>query len=106
MLGVVHMNQSAQHVAVFGAATVRFQVAQNRTWLIQENLVASFNVKDVCRTGDRPKRVEAKPFAVYPMNWVLLAQHGAGSVEELFVGIRIGDHKGVSGFFDVGWLTI
>ena len=106
MLGVVHMNQSAQHVAVLGAATVRFQVAQNRTWLIQENLVASFNVKDVCRASDCPKRVEAKPLTIDLMDWVLLAQHGAGTVEEFFVGIGIWDHEGVSGFFDVGWLTI
>ena len=106
MLGVVHVNQGAQHVAVFGAATVGLQIAQYRTWLIQENLVASFNVKDVRRSSDRPKRVEAKPLTVHPMDWVLLAQHGARTVKEVFVGIRIRDNKGVSGLFDVGWLTI
>jgi hypothetical protein len=40
------------------------------------------------------------------MDWVLLAQHGARTVKEVFVGIRIRDNKGVSGLFDVGWLTI
>jgi hypothetical protein len=40
------------------------------------------------------------------MNGVLLAQHGAGAVKEFFIGIRIWNDEGVSGFFDVGWLTI
>jgi hypothetical protein len=36
----------------------------------------------------------------------LFTQHGAGSIEEVFISVRIWDDEGVSSFFDIGWLTI
>jgi hypothetical protein len=40
------------------------------------------------------------------VNGVLFAQHGAGSIEEVFISVRIWNDEGVSGLFDICWLTI
>ena len=92
MIGVVHVNQRAQH----GATTclgmgLDGSERQQRTRGVAEMLVVALDLQDVGVPGDRPER--SIQVRLHSDDRPLAPQHPAGGVEPLLIGIGSRVHE-------------
>ncbi len=85
MIGVVHVDQGAQQVALLDPVLVGLEGADDRPRRVLPLLVVEFDLQHVGMLGDHVERSEAGVFD--QVDRVVAAQHGARSVEQLGIGV-------------------
>ena len=91
VVGVVHVDEGAQQVALLGVAAVGLEVLEHRPRCVAELLRVDLHLEHVGVLGQHPERCEVG--VLDEVDGVLTPQHRAGAVEPLVVGVGRGRHE-------------